>query len=192
MRVTTHATLAAALLLSAASAFAFNLGDAAKAVAGASQGDSAQVATTPQTSGLLGALTGQLGVSQEQAVGGTGALLGLAKNQLAGNDYSQLVKTIPGLDKLAGNNALAGLGGLGNVLGKSGGDSKGLGSLLGNADSMGDVNKAFGTLGMDSGMTEKFAQVLVDYFGKQGANSELLGSLSNFWGVSKAGGSSLL
>ncbi len=108
MRVTTHATLAAALLLSAASAFAFNLGDAAKAVAGASQGDSAQVATTPQTSGLLGALTGQLGVSQEQAVGGTGALLGLAKNQLAGNDYSQLVKTIPGLDKLAGNNALAG------------------------------------------------------------------------------------
>ncbi|WP_166795072.1 DUF2780 domain-containing protein, partial [Pseudomonas aeruginosa] len=92
MRVTTHATLAAALLLSAASAFAFNLGDAAKAVAGASQGDSAQVATTPQTSGLLGALTGQLGVSQEQAVGGTGALLGLAKNQLAGNDYSQLVK----------------------------------------------------------------------------------------------------
>ena len=25
---------------------------------------------------------------------------------------------------------------------------------------------------MDSGMTEKFAQVLVDYFGKQGANSE--------------------
>ncbi|MHA5870868.1 DUF2780 domain-containing protein, partial [Pseudomonas aeruginosa] len=94
--------------------------------------------------------------------------------------------------KLAGNNALAGLGGLGNVLGKSGGDSKGLGSLLGNADSMGDVNKAFGTLGMDSGMTEKFAQVLVDYFGKQGANSELLGSLSNLWGVSKAGGSSLL
>ncbi|WP_237578287.1 DUF2780 domain-containing protein [Klebsiella pneumoniae] len=79
-----------------------------------------------------------------------------------------------------------------NVLGKSGGDSKGLGSLLGNADSMGDVNKAFGTLGMDSGMTEKFAQVLVDYFGKQGANSELLGSLSNLWGVSKAGGSSLL
>ncbi len=96
MRVTTHATLAAALLLSAASAFAFNLGDAAKAVAGASQGDSAQVATTPQT------------------------------------------------------------------------------------------------MGMDSGMTEKFAQVLVDYFGKQGANSELLGSLSNLWGVSKAGGSSLL
>ncbi|MDG4453965.1 DUF2780 domain-containing protein, partial [Pseudomonas aeruginosa] len=190
MRVTTHATLAAALLFSAASAFAFNLGDAAKAVAGASQGDSAQVATTPQTSGLLGALTGQLGVSQEQAVGGTGALLGLAKNQLAGNDYSQLVKTIPGLDKLAGNNALAGLGGLGNVLGKSGGESQGLGSLLGNADSMGDVNKAFNTLGMDSGMTEKFAQVLVDYFGKQGANSELLGSLSNLWGVSKAGGSS--
>ncbi|MGC3500705.1 DUF2780 domain-containing protein, partial [Pseudomonas aeruginosa] len=76
-----------------------------------------------------------------------------------------------------------------NVRRKSGGHSKGLGSLLGNADSKGDVNKAIGTLGMVSGMTEKFAQVLVDYFRKQGANCELLGSLSNLWGVSKAGGS---
>lgn len=39
-------------------------------------------------------------------------------------------------------------------------------------DSMGDVNKPSGTLGMDSGMTE--FRVLVDYFGKR-ANSELLG-----------------
>ncbi|MCW5400159.1 DUF2780 domain-containing protein, partial [Pseudomonas aeruginosa] len=54
------------------------------------------------------------------------------------------------------------LGGIPEIEGeRGGGDSKGLGSLLGNADSMGDVNKAFGTLGMDSGMTEKFAQVLV-------------------------------
>ncbi|MGA4817390.1 DUF2780 domain-containing protein [Pseudomonas aeruginosa] len=158
MRVTTHATLAAALLLSAASAFAFNLGDAAKAVAGASQGDSAQVATTPQTSGLLGALTGQLGVSQEQAVGGTGALLGLAKNQLAGNDYSQLVKTIPGLDKLAGNNALAGLRRARQRARQERRRQRGLGSLLGNADSMGDVNEGLRHLwAWIAGSTEKFA-----------------------------------
>ncbi|MGA4817389.1 hypothetical protein ACPA9J_32735 [Pseudomonas aeruginosa] len=30
--------------------------------------------------------------------------------------------------------------------------------------------------------------MLVDYFGKQGANSESLGAPSNLWGVSKAGG----
>lgn len=169
-------TLAAALLLSASSAFAFNLGDAAKAVSGMNEsGASAQVATTPQTSGLLGALTGQLGVSQEQAIGGTGALLGLAQNKLGGADYSQLVRQVPGLDKLSGGSALGG------ALGNLGGESAK--SLLGNVGSLGQVNQAFGALGMDQSMTGKFAGVLLQYFGQQGVSSNLLGSLGSLWGV---------
>jgi hypothetical protein len=31
-------------------------------------------------------------------VGGTGAMLGLAKNQLSSTDYSQLAKSVPGID----------------------------------------------------------------------------------------------
>lgn len=168
--------LIVSLCLAAAPAFAFNLGDAAKMVGGGGAADVSQVATTPQTSGLLEALTGQLGVSPQQAVGGTGALLGLAKNQLPGGDYTQLLSAVPGLDKLAGSNALAGLGGLS-------GSQGGSGALLGNVSSLGDVNQAFGALGMDSGMTGKFAQVLLDYFGKQGLSSNVLGSLGNLWGV---------
>ncbi|WP_207887017.1 DUF2780 domain-containing protein [Pseudomonas sp. 30_B] len=175
MSVKPRATLALAALLAASSAFAFNLGDAAKAVSGATGGGTAQVATTPQASGLLGALTGQLGVNEEQAVGGTGALLGLAKNKLSGGDYSQLLKAVPGLDKLSGANALGGLGGqLGNSAASS---------MLGNVSSLGDVNKAFGALGMDQSMTGKFAGVLLDYFGKQGVNSQVLSSLSGLWGA---------
>jgi len=174
MSARTRSILAAVALLSASSAFAFNLGDAANAVSGmAGGGNPAEVATTPQTSGLLGALTGQLGVNQEQAIGGTGALLGLAKNKLSGGDYSQLLQQVPGLDKLSGGSALGGLGDLG-------GASK---SLLGNVGSMGDVGKAFGAMGMDQGMTGKFASVLLDYFGKQGVSSNLLGSLGSLWGV---------
>lgn len=174
MSARTRSILAAATLLSVSSAFAFNLGDAANAVSGMSGGgNAASVATTPQTSGLLGALTGQLGINQEQAVGGTGALLGLAKNKLSGGDYSQLLQQVPGLDKLSGSSALGGLGDLG-------GASK---SLLGNVGSMGDVNKAFGAMGMDQGMTGKFAGVLLNYFGKQGVSSNLLGSLGSLWGV---------
>ncbi|CAD5106570.1 DUF2780 domain-containing protein [Zestomonas carbonaria] len=173
--------LVASLVLAAAPAFAFNLGDAAKAVTGASQGvDVSQVATTPQTSGLLNALTGQLGVSPEQAVGGTGALLGMAKNNLSSTDYSQLLSAVPGLDKLSGGNALANIGGLGSVLGGQGAAG---GSPLGNLSNLGDVNQAFGALGMDGGMTSQFAQVLLDYFGKQGLNSDVLGNLGNLWGV---------
>ncbi|MFV3329419.1 DUF2780 domain-containing protein [Pseudomonas sp. NY15437] len=177
MSVKPRVTLALAALLAASSAFAFNLGDAAKAVSGATGNDTSRVASTPQTSGLLDALTGQLGVSDEQALGGTGALLGLAKNKLSTADYSQLAKTVPGLDKLTGSNALGGLGGqLGNL---GGGAASG---LLGNVSSMGDVNQAFGALGMDQGMTGKFSSVLLDYLGKQGLNSNLLGTLGSLWG----------
>ncbi|MOA06549.1 hypothetical protein D3C78_1261900 [compost metagenome] len=166
MTATPRFTLAIAALLAASSVFAYSLGDAAKAVSGATGGNVAQVATTPETSGLLSALTGQLGVTDQQALGGTGALLGLAKNKLSGADYSQLLNAVPGLDKLSGGNALGGLGG-----------------SLGNVGSMADVNKAFGALGMDQGMTGKFAGVLLDYLGKQGAGSDLLGSLGSLWGV---------
>ncbi|MFP3336101.1 DUF2780 domain-containing protein, partial [Pseudomonas sp. SIMBA_064] len=74
-----------------------------------------------QTAGLLQALTSQLNVTPEQAIGGTGAMLGLAKNQLSGTDYSQLGKSVPGLDKLAGTNSLGSLGALSGMLGQSGG-----------------------------------------------------------------------
>ncbi|MBO3277847.1 DUF2780 domain-containing protein [Pseudomonas schmalbachii] len=171
MTATPRFALAIAALLAASSVFAYGLGDAAKAVSGATGGSVAQVATTPEASGLLSALTGQLGVTDQQALGGTGALLGLAKNKLSGTDYSQLLNAVPGLDKLAGGNALGGsLGNLG-------------GSALGNVSSMADVNKAFGALGMDQGMTGKFAGVLLDYLGKQGAGGDLLGSLGSLWGV---------
>lgn len=178
MSVKPRVTLALAALLAASSAFAFNLGDAAEAVSGATGSDTSRVASTPQTSGLLDALTGQLGVSDEQALGGTGALLGLAKNKLSTTDYSQLAKTVPGLDKLTGSNALGGLGGQLGDLG--GGASSG---LLGNVSSMDDVSKAFGALGMDQDMTGKFSSVLLDYLGKQGLNSNLLGTLGSLWGT---------
>ena len=46
-------------------------------------------------------------------VGGAfGAMLGLAKNQLSSTDYSQLGKSVPGLDKLSGSNSLGSLGAL--------------------------------------------------------------------------------
>jgi hypothetical protein len=181
MTATFRLTCAAAALLAASSAFAFNLGDAAKAasdMAGEGAANSAPAASTPQASGLLSALTGQLGVSDEQAIGGTGALLGLAKNKLSGGEYAQLAQSVPGLDKLGGGSALGGLGG---ALGNLGGDAtKG---LLGNAKNMSDVNNTFGALGMDQSMTGKFASVLLGYIGQQGVNSTHLGSLSSLWGV---------
>jgi hypothetical protein len=180
---------AVSLSLSVAPAFAVGLADASKMLGDAT----AQTgATASPTSALLGALTSKLSVTPQQATGGTAALLGLAKNKLAPTDYSQLTKSVPGLDSLAGSNALSSLGGLGGMsskLGALGGGSSGggnLSSLLGNVQSMGDVSKVFGSLGMNSGMVGQFAPVLLGALGQQGASSGLLGKLGSLWGATPA------
>lgn len=64
---------------------------------------------------LRNPLGSQLNITPEQAVGGAGAMLGLARNNLSSDDYGQLTKAVPGLDLLAGANALGGLSGLGEL-----------------------------------------------------------------------------
>ncbi|MFO2462167.1 DUF2780 domain-containing protein [Pseudomonas sp. 15FMM2] len=187
MKISRGFALSCLLSVAAGPAFAagFSLGDVANAVSGA-QGNNkaAAAAPTTETAGLLSALTSQLNVTPEQAVGGTGAMLGLAKNQLGGGDYSQLTKNVPGLDKLAGGNALGSLGALSGVLGQEGGSKiSGLDGLLGNVKTTNDLNTAFSALGMDSGMVGKFAPVILQYLGGQGADSSLLGKLAQAWGT---------
>ncbi|WP_268798350.1 DUF2780 domain-containing protein [Pseudomonas huanghezhanensis] len=179
---TRGAAVATLLALAASPAFAFNLNDAANAVSNATGGNQKATAA-PEAAGLLNTLGTQLNVTPQQAVGGTGALLGLAKNKLAGNDYSQLSKSVPGLDQLAGNSALGSLGGLGALLGDSSGSKSAVDSALGNVQNMGDVNSAFKALGMDSGMVSQFVPVILQYLGQQGAGGSALQSLAGVWGA---------
>lgn len=186
MKISRGFALSCLLTVAASPVFAagFSLGDVANAVAGA-QGTNKAAAAAPsaQTAGLLGALTKQLNVTPEQAVGGTGAMLGLAKNQLSSTDYSQLGKSVPGLDKLSGGNALGSLGALSGMLGQTGGSkTSGLDGLLGNVKDTNDLNTAFSALGMDSGMIGQFAPVILQYLGGQGADSSVLGKLAGIWG----------
>ena len=175
-------TLAAGPVLAAG----FSLGDAANAISGMQGGSNKAAAAAPssETAGLLSALTSQLNITPEQAVGGTGAMLGLAKNKLSGNDYSQLGNSVPGLDQLSGNNALGSLGALSGMLGQTGGSKTcGLDGLLGNVKNTNDLNTAFSALGMDSGMIGQFAPVILQYLGGQGASSSVLGKLAQAWGT---------
>ncbi|MEB0105055.1 DUF2780 domain-containing protein [Pseudomonas trivialis] len=188
MKISRGFALSCLMTLAAAPVFAagFSLGDAANAISGMQGGNNKAAAAAPssETAGLLSALTSQLNVTPEQAVGGTGAMLGLAKNQLSGNDYSQLAKSVPGLDKLSGDNALGSLGALSGMLGQSGGSkTSGLDGLLGNVKNTNDLNTAFSALGMDSGMIGQFAPVILQYLGSQGANGSVLGKLAQAWGT---------
>ena len=188
MKISRGFALSCLLTVAAGPVFAagFSLGDAANAISGMQGGNNkaAAAAPTSQTADLLTALTSQLNITPEQAVGGTGAMLGLAKNKLSGNDFSQLSSSVPGLEQLSGNNALGSLGALSGMLGQTGGSkTSGLDGLLGNVKSTNDLNTAFSALGMDSGMIGQFAPVILKYLGGEGANSSVLGKLAQAWGT---------
>ncbi|MGQ7860737.1 DUF2780 domain-containing protein [Pseudomonas sp. 32A] len=187
MKISRGFALSCLLTVAASPVFAagFSLGDVANAVSGAQGGDKAAAAApTSQTASLLSALTSQLNVTPEQAVGGTGAMLGLAKNKLGGGDYSQLTQSVPGLEKLSGSNSLGSLGALSGMLGQSGGSkTSGLDGLLGNVKNTNDLNTAFSALGMDSGMVGQFAPVILKYLGGQGASESVLSKLASAWGT---------
>lgn len=180
-------TLATLMTLAASPAFAFNLNDAANAVSAMQNqkqnGQDAAVQAPEASANLLNTLGSELKVTPEQAVGGAGAMLGLARNNLSEADYSQLTKAVPGLDMISGANALGGLNGLGALLGKNGNSQSALSSALGNVEDRNDLNSAFSALGMDTGMVGQFAPLILQYLGQQGIGGSLLQSLGSLWGT---------
>jgi hypothetical protein len=179
MKISRGFALASLMCLAASPVFAqFSLFDAANALSGTQDDDAAAAAPTAQTADLLSALS-QLNVTTEQAIGGAGAMLGLAKNQLSSTDYSELAKSVPGIDLLSSGGELGVLSGL---LGSSG-KAAGLDNLLGNVSNTNDLNSAFNALGMDTGMIGLFAPVLLQFFGQQGVGGSLLTNLGGIWGA---------
>jgi len=112
---------------------------------------------------LLGQLKGQLGVTDAQAIGGTGALLQLEQNQLGTGAMSSLTSEAPGLSSLLGG---------GSSLSKS---------LLSNISSMSGVQSTFSALGMNSAMIQQFVPIVLSFLGEQGVGSPLLGQLQSLW-----------
>lgn len=187
MKVSRGFALSCLLTLAASPAFAqFSLSDAANVVS-AMQGNSGEeegvVAAAPKAAGLLNTLGSELKITPEQAVGGAGAMLGLAKNQLSAPQFSELSKSVPGLDQIAGNSAIGGLNGLGGLLGGGSDKNALLDGLLGNIKDTDDLNNAFSALGMDSGMIGQFAPIILQYLGQQGVAGSLLQNLGGIWGT---------
>lgn len=203
MRLTSVISFSIVLAAMTGSAHAISLGDVLKA--GAENNSTVSSVLPAETSGLLKALTGQLGITQEQAIGGSGALLGLAKNKLSNAEVSQLTESVPGLESLADNKLLGQLDSLNTMLKGSGtGSSEGdvssrLGSLLGkktatdtaassggalgNLNSMSDVNAVFSKLGMDGETSGQFVDVIMGYLKNQDVSSSLLSRLGSIWGA---------
>ena len=114
------------------------------------------------TSKLIGSLVDTLGVSEEQATGGSGAVFKEAKNNMSPVDYSQLLSAVPGIDSLI--SAAPQTGGLAgkasSLLGGSGG------SMAGLADS-------FSKLGLSPDMVNQFVPVILDFVQSEGGQQAM-------------------
>lgn len=101
---------------------------------------------------LLGMLTSQLGVTDNQAKGGVGSLLTLAKEKLPAADFTKVANVVPGASNYM---ALA----------------KTLGAVAGPLKNVAGLNGALGKLGMSTDTIAKFVPMVSNFIGKAGGNT---------------------
>jgi hypothetical protein len=112
------------------------------------------------TSKLIGSLVDTLGVSEEQATGGSGAVFKEAKNNMSSVDYSQLLNAVPGIDSLI--SAAPQTGGL------AGKASSLLGGSAGSVGGMTALADSFSKLGLSPDMVNQFVPVILDFVQSEG------------------------
>ncbi|MFP3518616.1 DUF2780 domain-containing protein [Pseudomonas sp. SIMBA_077] len=167
----------------------FNLNDAAGILSQVQGGNSASSDKTVQALSLL-TKAQQMGVKPEQAAGGVGAMLSLAKNQLTNSDYAALTQQVPGISKFTGAGALTQLSqfsaknpqlqALVGQISPASSDDK---LAISNVTNKSQLDSAFQKLGMNSSMVQEFAPVITQYLGQQGVASPLLTTLGSLWGI---------
>jgi hypothetical protein len=95
---------------------------------------------------LITSLTSSLGLSATQAIGGAGALLGLAQKNLAGADWSKIAGAVPGASSLISQ-------------------AKTLGGISQFTD-LAALAPAFSKIGLSGDQVKSLTPALTDYVGK--------------------------
>ena len=123
--------------------------------------------TAAQTSDLVGMLTSQLGVTEDQAAGGAGSLFDFAKGQMAPSDFDTVTSALPEVGDLMG---AAPQGGSGDLLGSAGSL---LGGSSGGLEDAAGVASTFSDLGMSPNMVNEFVPVILDYAESAGSDQAM-------------------
>ncbi|MGC3982726.1 MAG: DUF2780 domain-containing protein [Steroidobacteraceae bacterium] len=101
---------------------------------------------------LISLLSSQLGVTDNQAKGGVGSFLTLAKEKLPAADFSKITNLLPNAGKYM---ELA----------------KTLGAVAGPLKNAAGLNGSLGKLGMNSDTVAKFVPTVTDFLGKAGGST---------------------
>jgi hypothetical protein len=127
-----------------------------------------QAVAMPSTDGLVELLTSSLNVDTEQASGGMGAIFNYVKNNVSADQFSELAKSLPGVDGLVGQmpdvSKLSSAGGLGGLLDKAAEYSDSLKSIN-------DVKKQFEALGLKPEMISSFVSSAQGYLDSEEGQS---------------------
>lgn len=115
---------------------------------------------------IISVLTEQLGITEEQAKGGAGAIFSMAKEKLGDADFSGIAEVVPGMDDLLEAAPESGglTGALGGLASKFGGGGEKLGALA-------SLAGGFKGLGLDSGMVGKFIPIITSFVQSKGGDS---------------------
>jgi hypothetical protein len=100
---------------------------------------------------LTSMLMSKLGITENQAKGGIGSYLTLAKEKLAKGDFDKVTSLVPGATKYMDT-------------------AKQLGAVAGPLGNVAGLNGALGKLGMKPETVAAFAPTVTDYIGKAGGS----------------------
>jgi len=116
--------------------------------------------------GLVGLLTKNLGVTEEQGKGGAGAIFNMAKEKLGAEDFGKVADAVPEMDILL--KAAPKTGGLGSAIGDK---TSFLGGSVGKLTGLASLAGPFSQLGMKSDMIGKFVPIILSYVQSKGGDS---------------------
>ena len=115
---------------------------------------------------LIQMLTSQLGISEEQAKGGSGLLFKLAKEKLGGDEFRQVASAVPGLEDLISSTPKSG-----GIAGALGGFASSLGGSAGQLGNLAALAGGFKNLNLDSGMIGKFIPIVMSFVQSKGGDT---------------------
>ena len=111
---------------------------------------------------LVGALAKELGSTEEQAAGAAGSLFSVAKSRLKAEEFTQVSKSVPGMDSLLrAAPAPSATEGTAGMLSKAAGSAGGLATAV----------SAFQKLGLSPSMVSKAVPVLTSFVTKSGGQA---------------------
>ena len=129
-----------------------------------------QIAKSPNPE-LVGMLTKGLKIKPDQAIGGAGALFGMAKTKLSPEDFAKVANVVPGMDGLLGAAPKQATGGATDMLGS-------LGSALpSNIGGIAQMAGTFKSLGLSPNQIAKFVPIMSKYVQTKGG-ADVAGLLS--------------